>query len=525
MARPKTKTKTKTKRQREINRLQRAMDPERNTQSPEETPFLLVGSNWEAANTSDRRGFLLWHPSADPRREMRPMDDLEIRRKTHWLYENDPISRRILRGQAHLIGFQTPQPVTDDDDWNEVAWEYFQRTAGNPDVFDARGRHDFYGAQVQINIESAKDGRVLGVLTESPGGHARQAFYGAHQIRSSREQDKEGWEQGLRLDKFDRHLAYALCDSRDPDYSFAVSARDAIYYGHFDSMNALHGQPMLKAAVHHLHDLVEINASTKWAIKRTDEIGIVVETETGPGIMMPNGQLLGVPTVRTVDVVEETEDDNGNPTTEVRQKKVTWDEVTGPTGISDLKPGQKVKIVQSDNPGPNREAWSRRLVDYVVLSTDWEAEALHYVSDLKGPGVRYCMQKIQRLVMLIHARQASRWNRHYTYAIAKGIKRGFLPPGPENWWRKTLWIGMPDPTIDAGRDGAMTVTSLASGLTTWGDEWARKGKFGWSKVKERIWEYARAKREAIEAGNYYGLDGNLDLGEIITTGRGNGAAA
>jgi capsid protein len=513
--------KPKSKRSRQVNRLKAAMDPERNTQSPAETPFLIVGSNWEAANTSDRRGFLLWHPSADPRREMRPVDDLEIRRKTHWLYENDPISRRILRGQAQLIGIQSPQPVTDDDDWNEAAWEYFNATAGSQEIFDARGRHDFYSAQVQINIEAAKDGRLIGVLTESPAGHARQAFYGAHQIRSNREQDAAGWEQGLRLDKFDRHLAYSLCDAKDANLTFAVSARDAVYYANEGNMAALHGQPLLSTVIHHLHDLVEINASTKMAIKKTDELGIVVETESGPGIMMPNGQLLGVPTVRTVETVEEVTDGDGKPIgTEVKQRKVTWDEVTGPTGIADLKPGQKVKLVQSDNPGPNREAWQRRLVDYIVLATDWEAEALHYVSDLKGPGVRYCMQKIQRQVMLTHRRQAPKWNRHYVYAIAKGIKLGQVPPPPPFWWRHTLWIGMPDPTIDAGREGAATVTQLSSGLTTWGDEWAKKGKFGWTKVKERIWEFARAKREAIAAGEFYKLPEPLELGEIITSGRG-----
>lgn len=501
-----------SRRAKQRRRIARATDPERMTQAPEDTPFLIL-SNWEAANHSERRGFLMWHASADPRRELNPISDLEIRRRCHWLYQNTGIARRIVRGQAQLTGFLTPQPVTDNDDWNQAAFDYFQATAGSPYVYDARGRHDFFGAQVQVNIERAKDGRVLGVLTESPGGIARQAFYGAHQIRSG---DKDtGWEQGVRLDRFDRHVAYRLADFKDPDRFASVSARDAIYYGNFDSMGLIHGLPLLAHAVTHLMDVTEIDSSTKFAIKKGSELGVVVERDAGPAIAMPNGQLIGVPTVREVEYTETTTDEHGTPTTVTKKRPVTWEQVMGPNGIQDLPPGHKVRIIADDRPGPNREAFTQRLVEHVIMGSDMPPAAVYYLSDLKGPGVRFTMEQIRRYVALRHRSMANECQRFWAYSIAKAVKTGRLPAPPENWWNQVLWIGLPDQTIDAGRDGAASITRLASGLTTWGDEWARQGRFGKAKINERIWEFAAAKAEAARAGDHYGID--LSLSEIIRT--------
>lgn len=495
-------------------RFAEALNPERNTQAPEDTPFLLM-SGWGGADHSERRGFIYWHHSADSRREMPARADAEIRRRSHALYQNFGVARRIVRGSAQLVGFLTPQPSTADDAWNEEAFDYFQFSAGSPFVYDARGRYDFYTGQIATNIERAKDGRVLGVLTESPGGLARMAFYGAHQIRGG--DPKRGWEEGILTDKFDRHLAYAVSSAKNPDKGATVSARDALYFGNWDAMGRIHGLPLLSHAVANLMDVVEIDSNTKHAIKINSELGLVVETDNGPAIQLGTGGLVGVPGYRTVDVEEASEVDDGNGGTETVietvKKKISWESVVGAGGIPNLKPGQKVKVVHDERPGPNREAFTQRLIDHCIFGSDLPPAALYYLADLKGPGVRYSMEQIRRFVVLRHRQMALECRRFYVYSLAKGMKSGRLRQGPDGWWNKVIWLGLPDPTIDSGRDGALSVTRLESGLTTWADEWAASGEFGKSKVGQRIREVAWAKSEAIRAGKEFGVD--LSLSEVM----------
>ena len=504
-------SKTKTAAQRKRSELARALDPERNTQAPEDTPFAIL-SGWSGADHSERRGYLVWHSSGDTRRELPAYADKEMRRRIHALYSNFGIARRIVRGKAQLLGFLTPQPNTMDDAWNEAVFENFQQRAGSPYLYDAKGELDFFTGQVATNVTRGKDGRLLSVLTEGPGQSARVAFYEAHQNEGA-PAGQNGWEQGVLLDKFDRHLAYALKSAKNPDKVVTVSARDVIYHRNWDAIGRIHGLSTLAPAAADMQDLVEIDSGTKHQIKISTEMGIVVETDNGPMIQLGNGAMLGAAGFKEVSVKEPVVQGDGSVAEQDVTKRVSTEKVLQQGGIPSLKPGQKVKVVYDDRPGPNREAFYQRIVDRLSFGSDLHPAALFYLSDLKGPGVRYTMEQIERWVALEHKRMAWECQRYYLYHVSKEINAGRLPQGPEGWWNRILWLGLPSMTIDSGREGALTISNLESGLTTWGDEWSAKGQFGKRKLRERIREFAWAKSEAARAGKEFGVE--MTLGEVM----------
>jgi capsid protein len=436
-----------------------------------------------------------------------------MRRRIHALYSNFGLARRIVRGKAQLCGFLTPQPSTRDDEWNEAVFDNFQARAGSPYIYDRKGELDFFSGQVAVNTTRAKDGRLLSVLTEGVGAGAQVAFYEAHQMAGAPAGRENGWEQGVLLDKFDRHLAYALTGPKNPNKVTVVRSRDCIYHRNWDAMGRIHGLSTLAPAAADMQDLVEIDSSTKHQIKVASELGIVVETDTGPAIQLGNGAMLGAAGFKEVTVRESVAAPDGSVTDAEVTRRVSTEKVLQQGGIPNLKPGQKVKVVMDDRPGPNREAFYQRIVDRLMFGADLPPAALYYLTDLTGPGVRYTMAQIERWVTLEHRRQAWECQRFYLYHVAKEIAAGRLPQGPPGWWNNVLWLGLPSMTIDSGREGNLTITNLESGLTTWGDEWAAKGQFGKRKLRERIREFAWAKSETAAAAAEFGVD--VQLGEVM----------
>jgi hypothetical protein len=484
----------------------------------------LILSGYEAANDSPMRGYVYFPGKGDTRRELDSLSDREIRRRIHWLWANCGIIRRIILGQARLLGFLTPQPLVGNE-WDRLAFDAFQNRAGSPGVFDPRGRLDFYTSQIRTNIERRKDGRCLGVLTENESGSAAMMLYEASQIESGGA--FSGYEEGVLTNRNDRHLAYSLRDGRDPSKYVSVGARNAIYFPNWDNIGRIHGVPLLAHAVPNMLDVVELRGMRKHGAKLHSMVGVVVEQGQGPMIQLPTGEVLGMPAVREVQVDEEVEvevDDGAGGTRIERQvqtvtKLARYEQMMGDGGIPSLQPGQTLRVVADDRPTPNNLEFERILIADIADGADGPpAAVIYHLADLKGPGVRYSMEEVRRWIRLEHRRQAQECQRFYAYCIAKEIKAGRLPLPMANgkevdYWRKVAWIGQPSMTIDAGRDGALTITRLESGLSTWADEWGERGEFGREKIRQRVREFAEAKRDVIEASKEFKVD--LNLGEVF----------
>jgi hypothetical protein len=467
-----------------------------------QSPFMLV-SGYEAANNSPSRGYVYWPGYSNDRSALSGIADAEIRRRVKWLYANFGMARRIVRGLAKLLGIQTPQPITPDDDWNELVFDHFLATAGSPFFYDRKARFDFFTAQPVINRHRFKEGRCFGAFTDTPSGGARMVFYEAGQLKKDpkRENEKEIWVGGTHLDEFDRPIGYGLQDARDGSRYSYVPAGNGIYYSNWDSFGAIEGISVLAHAVANMVDVVELRGLRKHAAKNAAQLGTVIEKDRA-AVTSGTGGLGGPLITQEVDL--------GDGTTQ----EVKWELMTGQGVVPRLDPGEKIRLVADDRPTQNNLDFDRALLEDCILGVDLPPSALYYVAGLTGPAVRFNMEDIRRWVLIEQRPQALANQRYYAVWLAKEIRKGRIPRYPGvPWWRQVQWIGQPDMTIDRGRDGQLAITRLDAGLTTWGDEYALSGFYGRRKLREKVIETAWLKREIATQSNAYGVD--LTLGEVV----------
>lgn len=450
-------------------------------------PFLLT-SGYDAASHSKNRGYLYW-PTLDTKRELTSYSDREIRRRIHWLYANFGFCRRLIHGMAKLIGFLTPVPATKDEEWNELVLEEFLNQATSAEVFDRAGRFDFFMGQLMANRLRFKDGRSLALLTETTGARARLAFYEAHQMGNGGKQVGPEWKDGVRCDKFGKHVAYNLRDGEQTDQWTPIQARDAIYFGNFENHGMIHGLSILTHAVTNMIDVVETRGFLKTSLKRTSHMGMVVEQDMGHTLQIPGGGMLG-------PIVGAQQTMNDGTTQTVNYEILQM----GAGNIPQLRPGQRIQTISDNRPSPSQTEFERALLEDVILGTDLPPSALYYVAGMTGPEVRFTMEEIQRWVLNQQFLTANRWsNRYYTYWLAKELKSGRIQyPKREKAWWKVEWIGQSDLTIDKGRDGQLSIMQLETGLTSWSEQWGQKGKSWKRAVRQRIQEVKWALDECKE---------------------------
>ena len=464
--------------------------------------FLLADSDHQGAASSPLRGYVYWR-STDTRRQISDFTDAEIQRRLDFLYNHSGVCRRLVNGCAQLCGILTPQPNTVDEDWNEESFDSFNFGAMSPEIFDAGGRFDFYGAQLVTNALRFRAGRSLGVLTESPTGRARLAFYDPYQISHKRangantleERRNRNLVRGVELNQFSRHLAYYLRDAADPKKDpQRVDARSAIYFGKFDNHGQVHPLSILAGAVVNLIDVAETRSSWKAQIKSAGRRGEVIEQDPVQNHIHSSGGIAGSPVEVSV-----TQADGTDRTVELEAVYGA-----GPQ-IQKLSPGQRLKLITDDRPSSNNLEFDKLIVEDCSFFADLPPAALFAIAGLTGPGVRYVMEQIERWILIQHLWQARWTHRFYTYSTAKEIKAGRLREPvdpvsgePVEWWRpnQCLWIGLPSLTIDKGKEGKLSITQLDAGLTTWADEWGTSGAFWKKKISNRVLEVGYAKLKA-----------------------------
>lgn len=458
-------------------------------------PFFLQ-SGYDAANNSPSRGYVYW-PGTDTKRELSSFSDAEIRRRVHWLYANFGFARRMVNGMAKLIGVLTPQPNTGDDDWDELAFEAFMQSAGSAEIFDAAGKFDFFTAQPQWNRSRFKDGRSLGVFTDSPTGRNRMAFYEAHQITNptSTKPDPR-LEQGVYLNRMGKHIGYSLRDGEDLDKYSTIDAKDCIYFGRHETHGAVHGISILAHCVTNMIDVVETRGFWKKKIKDASRTGIVREREL-PTAVVGSGGMGGAVIKQMVKMPDGT------------SQEINWETVMAGGQVPTLEPGESLRVISDQNPSEQNQAFEKALFDDCIFGSDLPPAALAYVTGITGPGIRYTMEDIERWITMEHLWQARKAHRIYTRDTAMSIKSGRLPDPKIPWWRfsKVAWIGMPSMTIDKGREGNLSIIQLQSGTTTWAKEWGKEGVFWKKGIRQRIKEVAYAKAECAAA--------DLDYSEVF----------
>jgi hypothetical protein len=452
--------------------------------------WYLPGSGHQAAGFSDNRGYLYW-PTTDTARQMTSLTRNEILRRIQWLLVHFGFAIRMVQGPARLLGYVIPQPNCSDEEWNDLAYDALMGILSNAEIYDIAGKFDGLLGQVQDNISVFSHGDCLAVLTETTTGRARMAFYEAHQIKSGPDSSGPGWEDGVLKSRQGKHLAYSLQDGQDPTTFTIVDAQNAIYMGNFQTRGQVRALSMLTPMVLNMIDVVETRGFTKTSIKRSSQVGTVIEQDMGPSATPTNGGAGGPQ--YTVDAIM--------PNGETQPITFEMATATGSRGLA-LKPGQKVKVVSDDRRSPNTQAFERDVLKDCCHAADLTYEAFFDIAGITGPGIRFLNAELKRWIALKRLPQIKRVARFAVYALAKEMKAGRLRKpllkAGENWWQRIEYLGLADMDIDGGRTAAATLTNLQSGLTTYLDQCGLDGLF-W-KRPEVAFMHLTAQRTAAATG-------------------------
>jgi capsid protein len=452
---------------------------------------------YDGARINHTRGWVYW-PTLDTRFELEEYDRLELLKKARALCANMGFPRRIVNGLSNMVGWLSPQADSPDPDWNARAEEAFERVAMNKNIIDARGRENFYDLQTSLVRHRLRDGDMLVALTTSPGGYARLMPYEAHQIgnpsRRGEPRDSD-WIDGVKVNRFGRHIAYRILDPQTEKLAQRIDAIDAIYYAELERSGQVRAATALYHAVNNLQDIQEINAATKAGIKAAQQLGLVVENQNDIGAATLREALRGADT--TAGMTAERIFSLGGDT-------------------AYLQPGQSLKTLHDSRPHPNQMA----LLDHLARDIAWgvgvSSDLIWNIDALGGANTRYILADAQRWIRAEQDRLADTFcQRVYVYALSKEIAAGRLDkPTTEDWW-KCKWIRPEKITVDIGRDGKLQIARKRAGMLSYASYYNELG-LDWRReltqiADERTYLKDLAESRGLTPAEIVPDDASLDL--------------
>lgn len=432
----------------------------------------LGGAGYQGADWSRLRGYV-YFPTLDTRKELTAYTRTEILRKVRFLKRNVGLVSRLTKGMARMVagtGLEG-QATTTDKEWNRLANQRFHDRATARSVFDLGGRFNFYDSQQMLLDAAFTDGDAGAVLTSSAADLAQFAFYEAHQIGNGRlaPGEEKLWLDGVRLDRFNRPLAYRLLgDQPLSGYESLpaqadIPAGDFIYLGQYESPGFARCASILKHAINKLQDSGEILSAITTGIKQFNQIGYAIETDAGSAAPTSAGAADGLGPKVVVDQGDGT--------------SVTQERIYGPGAVPRLPAGQKLRALLDQRPHPN----NLEVLDYLIRDIAWGAglspEVVWNIATLGGANTRFILADAQGWIEAQQQRLIDTYcARVWIYTLAKEMKAGRLRRCTDPEWWKHAWITPARLTVDFGRDGKLHIEQLKMGMLT------LKRFYGWQGV-------------------------------------------
>lgn len=435
-------------------------------------------SGFDGANQSTRRSYIYW-PTLDTKRELDSYSHNELIRKSRWLRGNFGLANRICSGLSDLLGYLTPISMSGDEEWDELADEHWEDRAGSAGVVDAAGQFDIKRMQIELNKSAFGDGDILPVLVNTESGGVMLANYEGHQLKSPPGSGPE-WVGGVKINKFRRHVAYALADESNPSKVRKIAANDALYYSHPDATGRVRPPTILKHAINHMLDISEILADVKLTIKVASQLGLYIKND----LENPGGHDGPKSLASAIKDERVGESDNGeSASTDITQKVEDLYRSVG--GIANLPKGASVGVIQDARPHPNQIG----LLEYLIRDICWGSgvspELLWDLSKLRGAGNRIMSADLERWVAARMLRQKAWLKRFRTIWISKEIQVGRLPEpsGKGEFW-KAAFIPQASITADQGRVGSLNIELVKNNMRSLRTQYAEGGMHWLAELRQ-----------------------------------------
>jgi capsid protein len=446
------------------------------------------GSGYDAANRSTRRGRIDWS-TLETSDELPKWAREDLLRSGRWLKANVGFIKGLIKNSAMFIGWLTPHAQSTDIAWNKLRDKSFLARNKAKIVFDNAGKFNFRTAQTMMVERALGDGDILCVLTETPSGGARLAFYEAHQLANPKDADAKVWRDGVRINKAGNHIAYGV---KDGDTVKIIEARDAFLFGKFDSVGHVRPHPPLAHAITNMVDVTETRGFLKLALKNSSLMGIVEEMDGGSN---PNRAIGGMDTVALP----------GKPSTITTSDDtvVKTAQVFDGGQVQQTRPGSKYRILADERPHPNHVAYEEVIIRDIALGWGLPFEVVYSMYKLTGPGVRFVMAVAEKWIEQWQGELHDFVHRYWVYDTAKEIKAGRLPQCEDpDWMQKVKCTTRRSMTIDRGKEGKQRLDELSSGAATLADWCEETSGDDWRDHVDQVTEEHDYKVKACAAKGY-----------------------
>lgn len=460
------------------------------------------GTGYTAADQTAMRGYV-YFPNLNPKTALTSYARTEIMRKARWLEANMGLGRHYARTLPRLIGPMIPQPDTSDGDWNELALAHFLRTQSSAMIHDQAGAEDFFERQRTVIGRGIVDGDCLLAKTITTTGNARTALYEAPQIGSAYQLKSNGWNDGVKQDKWNRRTAYMITEPGDflGTSGTELGAKDVLHIGLFESPHAPRGLSAFVHAVNRMLDVREIDNDTIRGIKAANLVGFQIV----------NSLVDNIPQAPAAEKFRKGPYFGSAPSTGVESADVQYEEITqGGGNIFRNRMGDKIETVHDERRHPNQQAVIEHFINDCSWGLGMPPGSMWSIAGITGPAVRFVMRMAEKTLNEHRARLAKQFCQPYwIYAMALAQKNGQIPWCKDPDWWKCRWIAPAALTIDVGRDSAAGLKEMAAGATTRRDWYGEEGQ-DWSNELEQCAK-ERAKAAALE--KQYDLPAGTLLGE------------
>ena len=448
--------------------------------------------------------------SIESKKELPQWDRIKLMNDARWLVNNSAIASRIVRGiSRYAVGNGlTPQARTANHAWNKQAEQLFEdRVANDAFAFDKAAQVNFYQAQRMIVEQMICDGEMFAQLAESQAGNAMARFITAEYVGTPLSfSAKDGFIDGIKVNDDNRPIEYRIVNEpMNPQSSTQdIAAEDIIHVRKIHRYGFQRGISWMCATKSLIQDLREMIENEQLSAKMNTKIGLVIESPDAGNLSL--GASVKKMTRTNSGGTAASDGSSSTATSNQTEEAINFDRLVSGVGNIQLKPGEKLSAHEFDRPNLNFAPWTEFIVRSIAWSAGCSPELLWNFSGVGGAVTRHILQDAE--IFFQEIRQLLEYQfcrRFWRYWVWKNIKNGSLEYPGDDWWRSD-WIAPQKLTVDNGRDGALRLNLVRSGLLSEARYFSELGQDAEQETEDIIRGYARKKKMVDEIAKEEGVE-------------------
>jgi capsid protein len=409
--------------------------------------FLQFFNLHSAARPSPDRSTLptTWQDAA---RDATPAERIALARKARVLDAESPLVAGIINRIVTLVvgtGLN-PEPATGDDVYDQeasAAWDEFSLAA------DITGMHSMGQLQRLAFRGKFINGDHFGLKCEDETGAPKVQLLESHRVASETSMDPL---DGLTLDKYGRVDKYRVCleavsshaAMRTGAYEM-VDAADMVHFRYQTRAGEYRPMTAMKAALNFAHDITDILALEKNAVKDACSKTDVIETQTGEA--NPVGKTM-----------QRFELERPQAVTGAAASQLFYEKIFG-ARAKYIRRGDKYTPYVPQRPSPAWQGYMDFLAALICLPSGFPPSILLQIK-VGGVDSRRDLASAARVIQVLQFDFASELHPIYTFAIDKKLGVGGRPKN----WQRAEWHGPRSITGDAGKQSKEDRLDISMGV-------------------------------------------------------------